>query len=437
VIVVTPPGAAYIGISQIIPPTTDPLTPPFDVPSCPGTPSDAVSTTLQYCEAQAQAVPPQGTDPTTYYLHFTLDNSAGAGSAELFNNHIPLDTLADSTLSITKTTPSLNVSRGQLVPYEITVRNALTDDLLNLTIVDRFPPGFHYVEGSARVIDATGTRPTEPTTSGRELLWTDVDVPGAGQITLQLVLAVGAGVTEGEYTNRAQVLGTPTGPALTGEAFATVRVVPDPTFDCTDVLGKVFDDKNRNGMQETGERGLAGVRLVTARGLVATTDSHGRFHITCAIVPREDRGSNFVLKLDDRTLPSGYRPSTESALVLRATRGKALKFNFGASIHRVVGLDIADAVFEPGSTEIRIQWQPRLQILLDELEKAPAVLRLSYLADVEDADLVERRVQAIRKQITESWEAKNSSYQLTIEPEVFWRLGGPPEKSAVREPSGR
>ena len=151
----------------------------------------------------------------------------------------------------------------------------------------------------------------------------------------------------------------------------------------------------------------------------------------------EGRGSNFVLKLDDRTLPSGYRPSTESALVQRATRGKALKFNFGASIHRVVGLDVADAVFEPGTTEIRIQWQPRLQLLLDELTKAPAVLRLSYLADVEDADLVERRVQALREQITESWEAMNPGYQLTIEPEVFWRLGGPPEKSAVREPSGR
>ena len=65
------------------------------------------------------------------------------------------------------------------------------------------------------------------------------------------------------------------------------------------------------------------------------------------------------------------------------------------------------------------------------------MLRLSYLADVEDAELVERRVQAMRKQITEAWEAKNSSYQLTIEPEVFWRLGGPPEKSAVREPAGR
>ncbi len=150
-----------------------------------------------------------------------------------------------------------------------------------------------------------------------------------------------------------------------------MRVVPDPTFDCTDVTGKVFDDVNRNGFQDPGEQGLPGIRLVTARGLSATTDAYGRYHITCATTPIEGRGSNFVLKLDDRTLPSGYRSSTQPVRVERATRGKALRMNFGASIYRVVSLDLADAVFEPGTTEIRLQWQPRIKVLLEELRKAP------------------------------------------------------------------
>ena len=156
-----------------------------------------------------------------------------------------------------------------------------------------------------------------------------------------------------------------TGGVMSEEAAATVRLVPDPTFDCTDVTGKVFDDANLNGYQDQGEIGLPGVRLVTARGLAAKTDSYGRYHITCAITPNEARGSNFVLKLDDRTLPSGFRVSTRPVQVQRATRGKALKINFGASIHRVVGLDIADAVFEPGTAEMRPQWRPRIELLLD------------------------------------------------------------------------
>ena len=95
-------------------------------------------------------------------------------------------------------------------------------------------------------------------------------------------------------------------------------------------------------MQDADERGIGGVRLATARGLLAVTDQYGRFHITCAITPREGRGSNFVLKLDDRTLPSGFRTSTSSLQVKRATPGKALEFSFGASIHRVIGLDMSD-----------------------------------------------------------------------------------------------
>ena len=36
---------------------------------------------------------------------------------------------------------------------------------------------------------------------------------------------------------------------------------------------------------------------------------------------------------------------------------------------------------------------------MKELQKAPAVLRLSYLADVENEQLVERRLEAIKSEI--------------------------------------
>jgi hypothetical protein len=151
-------------------------------------------------------------------------------------------------------------------------------------------------------------------------------------------------------------------------------------------------------------------------------------------VPNEYRGSEFVLKLDDRTLPSGFRSSTRPVQIQRATRGKALKINFGASIHRVVGLDVADAVFEPGSIEMRPQWKPRIHVLLRELATAPATLRLSYVADVEEESLVERRLEALKSDILEAWDEKNCCYKLVVEPEIFWRLGGPPEQPReVRE----
>ena len=183
--------------------------------------------------------------------------------------------------------------------------------------------------------------------------------------------------------------------------------------------------------------GLPGVRVVTTRGLGATTDQYGRYHITCATTPNESRGSNFALKLDDRTLPSGFRLSTDQVQIQRATRGKMLQLNFGASIHRVVGIDLSDAVFEPGTTEIRVQWKPRIEMLIEQLRKEPAVLRLSYIADTEAAALVERRVDAVKRQLTQTWEATKSSYVLTIEPEVFWRRGAPPKRPDVRVPGSK
>ncbi len=435
VIEITPPaGSTYIrGYSQIIPPKSDASTAAFSVPTCPGGPDDAVPMTTLFCEVQPSDSAPAASVlarsvGTTYYANLKLDSTRVPGTSEIFNNHIPLDPQLAGTIAISKTTPMLNVTRGQLVPYVITLNNVAGLTLTDVSIVDRLPAGFTYVHGSA-VLDGT---PTEPSASGRALSWNGLVLAGTQVRTLKLLLSVGAGVSEGEYVNRAQAVNVLTGNPMSGEATATVRVVPDPTFDCTDVIGKVFNDVNRNGVQDDGEPGIPGVRIVTARGLQATTDRYGRYHITCAITPDEDRGSNFVLKLDDRTLPSGFRMSTDQVQVKHATRGKALKFNFGASIHRTVGIDLSDAVFEPGTTEIRVQWKPRLKLLLDELHKGPSVLRLSYIADTEDAALVTKRVEAVKRQLTEAWDAPSSDYVLTIEPEVFWRRGAPPKKPDLR-----
>jgi uncharacterized repeat protein (TIGR01451 family) len=431
--VTVPPGTTYTaGTSQIIPPTSDAATGPFSVPACPGSIDDAIPGTAGYCEVQASEFPPGASVPantagTVHHLHLTLDGGQPPGSSQIFNNHIPLDPELSGSVAISKTTPRLNVVRGQLVPYVILVNNVTGSLLTDVSIVDSYPAGFTYVEGSA-LVDGVAT---EPAIAGRQLSWNGLTITGTESRTVKLLLTVGGGVSEGEFVNRAQVVNGVTGEAMSGEATATVRVVPDPTFDCTDAFGKVFNDINRDGVQDEGEEGLPGVRVSTVRGLQATTDQYGRYHITCAITANESRGSNFVLKVDDRTLPSGFRMSTNQVQVKRATRGKALRLSFGASVYRVVSIDLSDPVFEPGTTELRVQWRPRLDRLLEELYKAPSVLRLSYIADTEDKALVKRRMKAFEQQLIEAWDAAAAGYPLTIEPEIFWRLGAPARQPAV------
>lgn len=429
----TSPLAYLPGQSLIIPPLNDATTAAFSVPSCPLSAADAIPATGTYCESQTSAYAPPLAVPvntigTNYYLRLALSNPV-PGSSQIFNNHIPVDPRLDNAVSITKVASLQNVTKGQLIPYTITVNNTMSVTLTNLAIVDSFPPGFKYVAHSGRVDGL----PVEPVSTARQLSWNNLQLATNTKRVIQLMLIVGSGVKEGKYVNRAQVFNTVTGGAASPEASATVRVIPDPTLDCSDVIGKVFDDANLNGYQDEGEMGLPGVRVVTAKGLIVTADKFGRFHVTCAVVPDPDRGSNFILKVDDRTLPSGYRMTTENPRVERATRGKMLKFNFGAAIHKVVKLDMADGVFEPGATEMRVQWKQRIDLLMGELKKSASVLRLSYLAETEKESLVNERLKIVKREIARMWKLQKGNYDLAIETEVFWSRGSPPEKNVIND----
>ena len=67
--------------------------------------------------------------------------------------------------------------------------------------------------------------------------------------------------------------------------------------------------------------------------------------MTCADVPNAQIGSNFLMKLDPRTLPAGYALTTENPRDVRLTRGKITKLNFGASKRRDVALDLTKDAF--------------------------------------------------------------------------------------------
>jgi len=392
---ITQPGGYIPPPSAIIPPTSGPYTPPNGGGNSP---------------IQAQAIPPTGAQATTYYLSFNLTPGT---SANVINNHIPLDPILGGAIVMTKTSPLVNVSRGDLVPYTITATNTLNATLSNIDVRDQVPPGFKYKAGTA-TLDGT---PREPTISGRILTWPNLTFAAKQRRELRMMLVVGAGVSEGEYVNSVFALNNIVGAAVSNTATATVRVVPDPTFDCSDLIGKVFDDKNANGYEDEGEPGIPNVRLATVNGLLVTTDAEGRFHVTCAMVPNEWRGSNFIMKLDERTLPTGFRVTTENPRDVRLTSGKMSKLNFGATIHRVVRLDVTDAAFEADA--LKPEWQAQIEKLPETLKDQPSVLRLAYKQGADGADAAKKRLQAISAHLRALWEQKQCCHLLQIEEELI------------------
>lgn len=351
---------------------------------------------------------------TQHYFQFNITILT---SADVLNNHIPIDPILGGAIVITKTTPLVNVSRGDLVPYTITAMNTLSAALSNIDIRDQVPPGFKYKKGTASVDGVA----KEPTVSGRDLTWPN-EIFAAGQKRVfRLMLVVGSGVGEGEYVNRAFALNNLVGASVSNTATATVRVVPDPTFDCSDLIGKVFDDKNANGYQDEGELGIANVRLATVNGLLVTTDDQGRFHITCAEVPNEFRGSNFVMKLDERTLPSGYRVTTENPRDVRMTRGKLNKLNFGAAIHRVFRVELSNDAFNANESVMTDGLAAAVAALPEKLRGQVSVVRLAYDASGEDEKLVRSRLKQVRTALEKIWKESGCCYALSFEEEIFER----------------
>jgi len=266
----------------------------------------------------------------------------------------------------------------------------------------------------------------------RELRWLGLTFTANQTRVVNLLMLPGSGVSDGKYTNSAWA--EMYGNMVSNVGTAVVEIVPDPTFDCSDIIGKVFDDKNLNGYQDEGEAGLADVRLVTVNGELISTDAKGRYHVACAATPDELRGQNYILKLDTRTLPSGYRVTTENPRVVRLTRGKVGKLNFGSAIHRVVRTDITGAAFKDDKAELTDETLEHVEQLVELLRESASVLRIAYhMNEAETKDLVRSRMDALQEYVDDLWSSEDDCcYDLQVEKEIVH-----PQSNLQPEPSAR
>jgi uncharacterized repeat protein (TIGR01451 family) len=334
-------------------------------------------------------------------------------------------------LSIVKTTPRRVVERGSAVPYTIVVTNENNFVVGPADVVDRLPSGFLYVAGSGQIVGSTGTVEV----NGSRVTFADVTVPAEGSITLTLSARILNGTRSGSHVNTATIVDAATGDRLLAPTTATVEILPEAVFDCSDVIGKVFDDVNGNGYQdgppEVGnnpaisdqtydggkgdiapvaegpqpERGLPGVRLVGVDGTVITTDANGLYSVPCASLPADD-GSNFILKLDERSLPTGYSMTTENPRVMRLTPGMMSEMNFGARLGNVVTVNLNENAFQGGNT-LSPQLVQGIGRLVQVVAQTPSGIELVFHvpadADGDEVAAARQRMALVEDEIQRQW----------------------------------
>ena len=248
----------------------------------------------------------------------------GQASGEPLSAQACLDTpepVLAATLSIDKTSTSRSVEMGDLITYQLRIRNNGKSPALSPMVVDRLPRGFRFEPGSVRIANA---RATQVQMQGdRELHITLDRVAAAGtaqaagqgasnsDVTITYRLRAGVGSSQGDGINRAHVqcLGRDgaSRSQCSNESRWKVRVTGGIFSDEACLAGQIYVDCNGNSVKDREELGIPGVRLYLENGTWIVSDEQGKYS-HCGLRPR-----THVLKVDERTLPRKSRLVTSSA----------------------------------------------------------------------------------------------------------------------------
>jgi len=244
--------------------------------------------------------------PGTYYLGATKDGYANYTSTtftvttEIVEWNIPMDPLnqASSTyLSIAKQANKKVATAGDIITYTINIKNlSSTLNATNVVITDTLPAGFKYASGST-LVDGQGA--AEPIGT-RTLTWNlgTLNAQATKRLSYRVRVTSEAKLRKNE--NSAIISATVSGNTVTaGPSVSTVEVKEGLFSDSGLLIGKVFEDKNRNGIQDEYEPGIPNVSLILEDGTIIVTDKFGRYS-----VPNIEKG-NHVIRIDQRVLPGG------------------------------------------------------------------------------------------------------------------------------------
>ncbi len=237
---------------------------------------------------------------------------------------------------------------GDIVTYTVTIKNIVAVDVVDVFLEDMIPGGFKYIRDRA-TLDGIPLNPT-----GNRPIVFDIGTVAAGETrTLKYQLIVGSGVTQGNYENTAWAKYSDD-TIISNKDHETVKIVFDPLFDLGNIVGKVFWDRNENGVQDriqktedsstkhesrlpalvgttpvrrdgNYELGIANVQLAMEDGTVVTTGKDGKYHLPLITPGRH------LVRIDESTLPENTYLTTDKVLVVDITPGILTKVNFGVN----------------------------------------------------------------------------------------------------------
>ncbi|HEV8304190.1 MAG TPA: hypothetical protein VGQ25_04475 [Gemmatimonadales bacterium] len=212
-----------------------------------------------------------------------------------------------AAIGLDLTADALEVGIGDVVPYTEVVRNPGIVPISAIRIDNTLPAGGSYARGTAIGADSVLVA------GGHLILVTTAPLaPGATRTLHYAVALASASGTRVEVRAIASASAGPLQP-VSPQAAAWVRVRRAWPMETRAAIGQVWIDRDGTGAQRPTDGGLAGIDIWTEDGQVVTTDSTGKFSFANL------RPGWHALRLDPRTLPSGYRIAGEDIQTVEAS----------------------------------------------------------------------------------------------------------------------
>jgi len=236
-----------------------------------------------------------GSLSNTATVSATGDSTPGNNSSTITTT---LNPVADVT--VTKTVNTASTTPGGTLTYTLVVSNAGVSTAAGVTLVDVLPTGLTFTSGtgpSGQVLTATGQTVNVAVGS----------LAPAATATYTIIAAIGSTFT-GSLVNPATVATTTSegANALTNTASATTIVDPGNYS----ITGRVFRDRNNNGIVDGTDSGISDVTLRLRAGgsttvvLTAFSDASGNYTFS-----NLSAGTYTV----EEVQPSGFRDGLEQA----------------------------------------------------------------------------------------------------------------------------
>ena len=241
-----------------------------------------------------------------------------------------------SQIEIVKTADRSAAQPGDVIVYRLNIRNLAATPVDTVVAFDTPPVGFDLITESVSGEVGGSPTPVTATRSGNSIRFNaEVTLDEEQVLDIIYALRVMPDALRGTGRNEAAVTAERTDNSFRIEDGPSIhRVTLDPGIlsDCGTLIGRVFEDKNFDGEQQTGEAGIPNAVIFLDDGNRVVTDADGLFSVQ-KMLPGRRTGTLDLSSLPGYTLAANLRfieRNSHSRLVNLAPGG-LVRMNFAVT----------------------------------------------------------------------------------------------------------